>query len=581
MLSFQQLRELQAGGTLDTLALLGIAAGGMATHPMIGGLTATAILTGVGLAAAGGAWWGDRIFRSTSTPTLEGSQLRINSSRPPKTKTGVHLGYIVDSGEPLVIPHGDWCRHAMVVGSTGVGKTVLGSWIMMQQIEQGGGLLWIDGKLDPANFASLYAMCAHAGRLDDLRIISPGTPDFSNTYNPVLFGDPDEVAARLLAAIPSTESNAGADYYRQAANQGLTVLTQAMQATGYAYNCLDFSTLLMNTKALEELERLVPEGSEAKRALQMFLYQFKVPSRPGDPTLTIDIKKLKDTFGGMGSRLSQFANDKFGRVLSSYTPEVRLTEDVVANRIIYVALPTMGKQEAATSFGKLAVGDLRTTISQVQELPERQRPNPPFIVFCDEAGSYVTPAFARIFEQSRSANIVVIPAFQTRANLDTVSEELQSQVTGNTLTKMFFKPLEIPTAEWMSEMIGREYVTSYSISASQGIGISKKSAFVSSSPNGESDSGSTSFSESNEERLRITPNELMGLGKGEAIITFDGANVYHIRVPMTRFDPAFVASIGDPSITHQRIRRPAKGLNFGMRPEFYGGKVKKDEDPFG
>lgn len=574
MLTFSQLRELQAGGTIDTLALLALAAGGMATHPLFGGLTATAIAAGAGIAAAGGAWWGDRIYRSTATPTLEGSQLRINSSPPPpKPRSGVHLGYIVDTGEPLIIPMADWCRHAMVVGATGVGKTVLGNWIMTQQIERGGGLLWIDGKLDPSNFANLYATCAHAGRLDDLRIISPGTPEFSNTYNPVLYGDPDEVAARLLAAIPSTEGNAGADYYRQAANQGLTVLTEAVQATGLAYNCLDLSTMLMNNKALERLETMLPEGSDAKRALQMFLFQFKVPARPGDPTVTIDIKKLKDTFGGMGSRLSQFANGKFGQVLNAYSPEVRLTEDIIANRIIYVALPTMGKQEAATNFGKLAIGDLRTAISKVQELPERQRPNPPFICFCDEAGSYVTPAFARIFEQSRSANIVLIPAFQTRANLDTISEELQAQVTGNTLTKVFFKPLEAKTSEWMSEMIGREYVTTYSISASQGVGISKKSAFVSASPAGESDSGATSFSESNEERLRVTPTELSMLGKGEAILTFDGSKIYHIRVPMTRFDPAFVASIGEPSLTHRRIKRAA-GLDFGLKPEFTGGKAK-------
>jgi hypothetical protein len=578
MLSFAQLRELQPGGTVDTLALLALAAGGMATHPMFGGLSATAIAAAAGIAAAGGAWWGHRIWKALGPETLEGSQLRIRSSKPPRvTPDGMHLGYIVDTGEPLVIPMADWVRHAMIVGQSGVGKTVLGNWIMMQQIERGGGLLWIDGKLDPDNFAGLYAMCAHAGRLDDLRIISPGTPEFSNTYNPVLFGDPDEVAARLLATIPSSEGNAGTDYYRQAANQGLTVLTQAVQATGLAYNCADLAVLLMNPLAMRELEDTLTDGSEAKHALRVFLHQFRVPMKPGMPATEIDVKKLKDTFGGMGGRLNTFGSGKFGKVLNAYSPEVRLTEDMMANRIIYVALPTMGKQEAASNFGKLIIGDLRTAISKIQELPVQMRPNPSFICFCDEAGSYMTQAFSRIFEQARSARVVAIPAFQTKANLEEISAELRAMVSGNTLTKIFFKPGEDDTGEWMSDMIGTEFRTVYSISASRGIGISKKSAFITASPAGESDSGATAFSESNEEMHRITGSELKRLGKGEAIVTFDGSKVYHIRIPITRFDKRFLDAIGPPALTHRRVKR-ARGLDYAKNPKFTGVVPMRGDD---
>lgn len=573
MLSFRQLRELQPGGTLDTLALLAIAGGGLLTNPVLGGLGLPQILSAAGLAAAGGAWWGRRFWQTAAPETLEGSSLRIRSSKPPKpTPDGMHLGYIVDTGEPLVIPMDQWSRHAMVVGQSGVGKTVFGNWAMLQQIERGGGLLWIDGKLDPDNFAGLYAMCAHAGRLDDLRIISPGTPEFSNTYNPVLYGDPDEVASRLLSMIPSTEANAGADYFRQAGLMGLTELTRAVQATGYAYNCADLSILLTNTNALAKLERLVPPGSETEMALQLFLHQFRAPSRHGAQDSSIDIKKLKDTFGGIGGRLHTFGTGKFGQVLNTYSPEVRLTDDIMANRIIYVALPTMGKAEAASNFGKLVLGDFRTAISKVQELPKHQRPNPPFLGFFDEAGSYVTQSWARPFEQARSARTVMMPAFQTKANLETIGEELRAMVAGNTLTKLFFKPGEPDTAEWMADMIGTEMTTSYSISASQGTSDSRKAAMVSSSPNGQGMSGATSFSESNEEMYRITPSELMGLGRGECIVTFDGSKIYHIKIPMVTFDKDFETAIGAASITHRRVQR-VKGLSFSTDRSLTGMDV--------
>lgn len=55
---------------------------------------------------------------------------------------GMTLGYCVSSGERLTIPWEDWMRHAGIMGASGVGKTVLGEWMMFQQIISGGGLLW-------------------------------------------------------------------------------------------------------------------------------------------------------------------------------------------------------------------------------------------------------------------------------------------------------------------------------------------------------------------------------------------------------------------------------------------------------
>src|SRR6185312_14936351 len=109
----------------------------------------------------------------------------------------------------------DWLRHAMIVGQSGFGKTVLGEWLMVQQIHAGGGLMWIDGKLDPANLEKLWQMAYWCGRAADVLVINPGEPSKSNTYNPLLDGDPDEIAARCVSLIPTAENNAGADYYRQ------------------------------------------------------------------------------------------------------------------------------------------------------------------------------------------------------------------------------------------------------------------------------------------------------------------------------------------------------------------------------
>lgn len=468
------------------------------------------------------------------------------------------LGYIVDTGEPLVIPMNQWMRHAMIAGQSGVGKTVLGSWLMFQQIARGGGMLWIDGKLDPDNANMLREMCAWAGREDDLLIINPGDPDESNSYNPILFGDADEVASRCISLIPSAENNPGADYYRQEANQGVTTLVNAIQACGLSYNFADLTVLLSNAEALTWLEQRVPYGTEAQQQLSLFLHKFKMPQKDG--RVAIDVKKLKDQLGGIGGRMFSFGTGKFGQILNSYNPEVRLKEDLLANKIIYVMLPTMGKSEAASNFGKMVIGDFRTAIAQIQALPESQRPSPPVLSFFDECGSYVTNAWSRIFEQSRSARLMMLPAFQTKANLEALGDELLRMVTGNTLTKVFFKPGENDTADWFADLIGKEYRTVHSISASKGTGTSKAS-HLSSKPGGWTDSGAVGFSESTELEHKITGSELMKLGQGECIVTFDGSKVYHIRVPMLRFSDDVRAAARAAGINHQRPKRQ-KGLNI-------------------
>jgi intracellular multiplication protein IcmO len=62
------------------------------------------------------------------------------------------------------------------------------------------------------------------------------------------------VTDRLLQLIPSTESNPGADHYKQEAKQALNTIIAALQACRLKFNVIDLVVLLMNQKAMIELE---------------------------------------------------------------------------------------------------------------------------------------------------------------------------------------------------------------------------------------------------------------------------------------------------------------------------------------
>ena len=600
---FAKFYKLLPAGREDLLTWLALLGGAGINHPAADGIVRAALSAGglpaalspasgslvTGAGALGALWAGDRLYRrwqEVSNSRVLHSDVHIRSNvdlpSPEKWKDwdGMLLGYTVDTGKPIIIDWDHWMRHCFIIGQSGVGKTVLGEWMMLQQIVRGGSMLFIDGKMDEGNLRKIHAMATYAGRRDDLLVVSPGNPSLSNTYNPVLYGDADEVASRILSLIPSSENSPGADHYRQQANQALTTLVNGIKSInansglrshdasaliGMAYNFFDLSLVLQNQKALLDLESRINKQTPGGAQFASWLDQFKTAVRDkdgGGSNVQLDLKKMKDTFGGIGGRMHAFGTGNFGAVTESYDPEVKIFDAIMANKIIYIALPTMGKAEAASNFGKMTIGDYRTAVSWLQSTPKHKRPWPPTLCFFDEAGSYVTQAWSRIFEQARSAHQVLVPAVQTMANLDAVSPELRAMVLGNTWTKVIFKLGESETVDTITSLIGKEMYGVTMVGYSESESSSKQSTSAAQSSSGFGQGKSVSMKE--QEGFRVNPTTLSALGKGEAVVLYGNSHIYHVKIPMVEFTSSFLDTIGPYEVNHCAPRY-VKGLDYGRR----------------
>jgi intracellular multiplication protein IcmO len=443
---------------------------------------------------------------------------------------GLRLGYTKDRGEPVDIVNDKCMRHLAIIGQSGVGKTVLGMNLLWQQTARGGGWLFIDAKLDKDTRDQLAYMTQVFGREDEFYVMNVDDPDNSNTYNPLLNGDPDEVASRLLNLLPSSDNNPGSDFYKQSANYALTVLVGALQSAKKRYTFMDLAIMLQSAAAIGKVESLVPLDSEAFMVLQVFLDTFKKKDKSG---IKVDTDKLKQILGGMSGRIAQFAQGKFGKVFNTTTPEIDLTDIVKNNKMCYVMLPTMAKGTAALNLGKMVLSDLRTSVAQLQALTKSERPNPPFMVFADEMGSYVMDGIARVFEQARSAGVMMIPAFQTFANLASVSPEFEEMIIGNTFTKVFFKLGSVDSATKAAELIGQENKFQYSVSSSKSESSSAENLRVT-PESSSSASGGVGESWRQAEDFRISPDKLMQMGIGECCVKSE-ARVFHISTQAIEF----------------------------------------------
>jgi intracellular multiplication protein IcmO len=570
---FRGALEAQIGGPRETLGILSLMGSAASLSPFVyHSIPLAMLLPGTfALAAIGGSILADSLMEEWKKHFILDNTVKIESSRPPEIndgQSGLCMGYTTDKASPFVLSNEMQPYHCLIEGQTGVGKSVAGSLMMAQQIQRGGGVLWVDGKLDVDNINAIYQYCVWAGRAQDFYVVNPGDPTHSNTYNPILDGDPDEVASRILSMIPSTESNAGSDHYKQSALEALMVIIGSIQKCGMKYDFYDLTVLLNSPRALEELlERLrttAPKSNEFRNLL-IFLDRYRFPGNdPRNPLSgQVDTKRLKDVLGGIAGRLFTFGTGNFGQVLNDYNPDVNIYKAIKEGKIVYVALPTMGKEISAFNFGKLILGDLRTAIAWLQA-DRAARPKHPFLAFFDEAASYFSEAMAVVFEQARSANIFLMPAIQTDSGFDAISEDFKERVIANTTTKMFFRMGSSKSAEMAAELIGMTRAGTASTSESSG--SSSSAQYVQVSPQKTaSDTTSGGSTEKEEERYLVSPDQLKSLKIGEAVISYEGNKIYNILVPLVKLDQTTIKSIGDLRLNFRRKRsvpRIKQGLDM-------------------
>lgn len=549
-------------GRKDAWALMGIGAGVAAASPWLAG-NALALPALLG-PAVGAAWfahkraleWLDRTDTESRENFILPSDETFGEFMP--TQGGLRIGYTRDNAMPLDIEDNFLQRHTAIIGQSGVGKTTLGEYLLWQQVCRGGGYVFIDAKLDADTRDKLAFMMQLVGRADDFYVLNVDQPQNSHTYNPILKGDSDEVASRLLNLLPSAENSPGADFFRQQAMYALTVLTGALKSAKRRYNFNDLAILMQSDRALDSLMRL-PMEDGVKMSLEVFLNQFRKKDKNGT---TIDVDKVKNTLGGMSGRIAQFAQGKFGEVFNTYTPEIDLTDIVRNNKCLYVMLPTMGKDQAALNLGKMILSDLRTAVYNVQGLKKELRPKPPFLIFADEMGSYVMQGIARLFEQARSAGICMIPAFQTFANLRAISPDFEDIIIGNTWNKVFFKFASKDSPETAAEIMGKtkKYIRSLSVSENEGTSAQNLRA----TPQGSgSKSGGMSESWRESEEYRVTPEHLKSMGMGEAVV-MSGPRVFHIKTPMLNFP----SPVPEFKVSRHRVSMPPDEIGLDLKDRY-------------
>ncbi len=467
----------------------------------------------------------------------------------------------IPESEDINISSSLMTRHCLGIAATGGGKSNFLNLILKQQMMRGGGAIHIDGKSSKEAALEFLNLARQHDRWQDVRIINIADPDFSNTYNPLLRGDQDEVTSRIMELI----GNKGDPFFRGQAARGMRAIAGILKVIGKPYNFGDLNVLMTNEVAMRQLLEDAPKSTKEYSDFKIFFDQMtEIDPKTGKQKL--NASKLQHTFGDLSSRLHSYYVGTAGRVLNSYAPEVDLYQAIKENLLVYVALPMLNKREAAIDFAKFFISDLKTAIGQIQN--DKYKPHPTFLTLMDEFSSYAQPSLAPVFEQARSANVCLFPFIQTYSSLTDkeagLSDDFAAKVFGNTWNKVSFLLQEPESCEMMSRAAGE--ILKESVSESFGESLSFASGEDDASAlrtggRGKSFGKSISYSYS----AVVRPEDFRNLKDGEAI--YIGRNsVYKLKVPLVMLDKT------NKTLDFPRFKMPkVQGLSVAERYQTLSG----------
>lgn len=296
--------------------------------------------------------------------------------------------------------------HLYVSGSTGVGKSVLLTNCVRQDMDQGCGVILIerDGNLFQKALDQVPPE-----RMSDVICIDLTKGDRPVGLNLLKLGKPEIVAGQLAALLDALYPNNKSLYSTQLVQQGIPVLANLPRAT-----ITDLLTLVDPQNPVEKIwAKSVTEGNSFWSQWYKDEKQMQVNSQP-----------LKNRMWELLA--SEQVRNLVNQETSSFDPK-----DVIQNnKLLFINLAGVSEQ-AASLIGTLIVTAMWTAAKQLN-------PPKPTLMYLDEFQqfSHLSGDFIEMLATARKRNLGLVIATQY---IERLNQMMQDAVMANARTKVIFQ----------------------------------------------------------------------------------------------------------------------------------------------
>jgi intracellular multiplication protein IcmO len=384
-------------------------------------------------------------------------------------------------GFPIEIPVTLLKQHVFLMGSTGSGKTSLLRRILHNQMVAGGGCCFIDGKADVADMYQIfYSVVTECDRLEDLLVLNFLNPEESHTFNPLLYGDATFISEILNSLLPPAQGDQV--YWQQ---RGIELMRAIISVLVWLRDNRGFKLTFSNIRKFMNLHELVNLAKDESIPLRdenrpvrerLILYLQGLTSnweKIGTSEVTDDIVEAERQFAygvQQWSSTLDLLYGNYGKILDAEDPDVDMKDVVLNNKILYVLLPALKQsQQTLASLGRLIVSTFKIVFAEligsqitgdaekIHDMVESLKPDPPFLIIMDEAGSYIPEDVDNVLAQARSTGVGVIISVQEIASLKKGGEILEKRVLNNTKIKICLAVDDPEAAEYFVRRAGKEW----------------------------------------------------------------------------------------------------------------------------
>jgi hypothetical protein len=376
-------------------------------------------------------------------------------------QNAIVLGYDVHD-KPWFWPDTTRVMQSVVFGATGSGKTSLLKNIITQDLFRVLGppqdqhripMLIFDGKGDQEFLSDLLPAIEAAGRMRDLRVLSPSQPDISVRYNPFFseHGLHQEHANFVFESFDLKQ-----DFFHGHQATYLSDLVRVLAHTGKRFNIHDVLVLALDQQVLGEQIALArgrlqgqARGSNQRRLnFEMSVRNLQQSFQDRDR-----IPKIQ----GLLNELMTFLEDDLSVVTGAYHDLLSLDEVIDKELILFVSLNTNKNSKAVTALGRMMLQNMQLMIGKRYENEqERRRENRPMVsVILDEFAPFAYSNFAQILQTARGTNTAFLFALQALPQLLTVGRGFRDDVSSAPNTNMLLRTKDEETAQYFLKASAR------------------------------------------------------------------------------------------------------------------------------
>jgi type IV secretory pathway TraG/TraD family ATPase VirD4 len=312
--------------------------------------------------------------------------------------------------QPVALPPEDRRRHVYLIGQTGTGKTTLLRNLILQDIDEGRGVGFIDPHGD---VAEELLDCIPPHRTDDVAYFNPADLEYPVGLNP-LQKTPRDKHHLVVDSIISTLKSIWGDVW------GTGRMQYVMHHTLSALLFYDHATFLGVNRLLSDPQ-----------------FRKKILLRVKDPIVksfwTQEFAALHKTeqalvVAPIQNKVGQFTTSPLMRnILGQTTSSISLRRTMDEGRI-FIANLSKGKigEENSRLLGSFLVAQFQLAAMQRADTGEEERRD--FHLFIDEFQNFTTDSFQSILSEARKYRLCLALGHQYMAQLP---ESLRSAVFGN------------------------------------------------------------------------------------------------------------------------------------------------------